>query len=109
MAPAWKRVFASSSAWAADRLAAAAETLWVDAFVIRRFPVTNREYLAYLNDLVASGREDLAVKYAPRERGGTSEEGGAMIYGRDANGRFFLRPDADGDAWEPDAPVCMVD
>jgi serine/threonine-protein kinase len=31
--------------------------VWVDGFVIRRFPVTNREYLAFLNALVAAGRD----------------------------------------------------
>ena len=32
-----------------------------------------------------------------------------MIYGRDEQGKFMLVPDADGDLWELDWPVCMVD
>jgi len=32
-----------------------------------------------------------------------------MIYGRDTQGRFELRPDAEGDVWLPDYPVCMID
>ena len=32
-----------------------------------------------------------------------------MVYGRNDNGTFKLVVDADGDAWLPDWPVCMVD
>jgi len=81
---------------------------WADAFVMQRFPVTNREYIAFLDDLVAQGREGDALKHAPRERGGTVGELGAMIYGRDDRGRFELRPDADGDMWLDDEPVAMI-
>jgi serine/threonine protein kinase/formylglycine-generating enzyme required for sulfatase activity len=83
------------------------ERRWVDAFVVRRFPVTNREYLAFLDDLVATGREAEALEHAPRERAGTAGEHGALIYGFDGRS-FSLRPDADGDLWEPDHPVVMV-
>lgn len=81
---------------------------WLDAFVIRRHPVTNTEFLAFLHDLVATGREDEALGYAPRERGGTVGHPGALIYGYE-RGQFFLRADADGDVWQPDWPVMMVD
>ncbi len=81
---------------------------WVDGFVLRRFPVTNRAYLAFLDALVAQGRTEEALRHAPRERGGTAGELGALIYGFDGR-RFSLRPDADGDIWEPDWPVLMVD
>jgi serine/threonine-protein kinase len=80
--------------------------LWCDELVVRRFPVTNREYLAFLDDLVATGREAEALRHQPRER--TTGEG-APIYGRDAAGRFALQPDADGDVWDPDFPVILVD
>jgi len=83
--------------------------LWVDALVMRRFPITNREYIAFLDDLVARGREEQALRHVPRERAGSEDEVGAMIYGRDADGRFVLRPDADGDMWVLDYPVFTVD
>ena len=83
--------------------------LWCDAFIMRRLPVTNRAYLVFLDDLVATGREEEALRYVPRERAGTQGELGAMIYGRDESGRFVLRPDAEGDVWLPDWPVIMVD
>ncbi len=90
--------------------------LWVDGQVFRRFPVRNREYLAFLNARVAAGREDEALRFAPRERAGiageqgagTAGELGALIYGFDGQ-RFSLRPDRDGDGWDPEWPVVMVD
>jgi len=85
-----------------------AQRVWVDGRVFRRFPVTNLEYLAFLDHLVAQGRSDEALRCAPRERGGTQGEHGALIYGFDGQ-TFSLRPDADGDVWQPDWPVCMVD
>jgi serine/threonine protein kinase/formylglycine-generating enzyme required for sulfatase activity len=80
--------------------------LWCDGLVVRRFPVTNREYLAFLDALVADGREAEAVRHQPRER---AAEEGVAVYGRDAAGRFVLRPDADGDVWDADWPVLLVD
>ena len=82
--------------------------LWADGLIIRRFPVTNAQYLVFLNSLVAMGREAEALRHAPRERAGTIGEQGALIVGFDGQ-RFSLRPDADGDVWEPDVPVLMVD
>jgi serine/threonine-protein kinase len=82
--------------------------LWCDAMVIGRSPVTNAQYLAFLNDLVATGRTDEAFQFAPSERAGTETDQGAVIYGFEDD-RFFLRPDADGDIWLPDWPVVMVD
>jgi serine/threonine-protein kinase len=85
-----------------------ARRIWVDGHVFRRFPVTNTGYMAFLDALVAEGRTEEALRHAPRERGGMAGEQGALIYGFDGT-RFSLRPDADGDVWEPDWPVCMVD
>ncbi len=89
--------------------ARAAERLWLDDFVIRRHPVTNTEYLAFLNDLVARGELEAALRWAPRERSGHANAAGAMIYGQDAEGRFQLVPDSDGDLWKPNWPVFYVD
>lgn len=83
--------------------------LWCDAFVVRRFPVTNREYIAFLDDLVARGREEEALRHAPRDRQGTEHAEGPLLYGRDDRGRFRLQPDADQDIWSPDWPVIQVD
>jgi serine/threonine-protein kinase len=82
--------------------------VWLDGLSLSRLSVTNRDYIAFLDDLVAQGREDEALRHAPRERAGTVGEQGALIFGYEG-GRFSLRPDADGDVWLPDWPVCMVD
>ena len=83
--------------------------MWVDDFVIRRHPVTNAQYLEFLDSLVAMGREEDALRYAPRERAGIAGlQEGALIFGYDGQ-NFSLKPDVDGDVWEPDVPVLMVD
>jgi formylglycine-generating enzyme required for sulfatase activity/tRNA A-37 threonylcarbamoyl transferase component Bud32 len=81
---------------------------WLDGWVFRRFPVTNREFLAFLDDLVARGRVEEALRWAPRERASVEEAPGATIYSFDG-ARFGLRPDLDGHLWDPDWPVVMVD
>jgi len=94
-----------------DALAAASlprRRRWCEGFVIRRFAVTNREYIAFLDDLVARGHPEEALALAPRERVGTSQDVGPVIYGFE-DGRFHLRPDSDGDLWLPDFPVMMID
>ena len=80
--------------------------VWCDAFVMKRFPVTNREFISFLSDLVTNGREAEALGFQPRERA-TGE--GAPVYGGDEAGRFILQRDADGDLWDPDWPVILVD
>ena len=82
--------------------------LYLNNFVLSRFPVTNRDYLQFLNGLVDSGEEEEALKWVPRERVGRAGELGSMIYGRSESGRFILVTDADGDVWDPDWPVMMV-
>jgi len=83
--------------------------LWSDGFAMRRFPVTNAQYLSFLDDLVRQGREAEALEHAPRERSGTEGELGALIYHRNDDGTFKLGRDADGDIWLPNWPVIQVD
>ena len=84
------------------------KNIWIDDFVVHKFPITNREYLLFLNDLYEQGREKEALSAVPRERRGQEDKVGAMIYGRDEHGRFILVPDSDGDLWDLDWPVMMV-
>ncbi len=74
---------------------------WVDGFVLRRFPVTNAEYLAYLDALVREGREEEASRRVPG-----SPEAPPMVRGSD--GRFQLVPDAQGHLRDHDWPVFDV-
>ncbi len=82
--------------------------VWVDGFVIQRFPVSLREYLDFLDALVAVGREEEAWRHAPRERAGTSGASGEATVGRGSDGRFVPLPDADGDLWQLDWPVTLI-
>ncbi len=83
--------------------------VWADGFILRRFPVTNREYLAFLNDLVHTRREEEALRYVPRERARLPGKRAGMIYARRRDGTFYLRKDIDGDRWLKDWPVFMTD
>ena len=84
------------------------QRLWVDGLVMSRFPITNAEYIAFLDDLVANGREDAALRYAPRDRPTHGDPEGGRIYGRSRLGRFLLVPDIHGDVWLQDWPVMMM-
>lgn len=83
--------------------------LWIDSFVIQKYMVTQRDYIAFLDDLVAQGREDEALRAVPRERKHGPGEQGVPLYGRNARGGFELREDEDGDYWQPDWPAFMLD
>jgi len=82
--------------------------LWCDGLVVKRHPVTNAEFIQFLDDLVAQGREDEALALAPATDAGARGSGGSMIYGRTDDGGFALVADAQGDVWEPDVPVLMI-
>jgi serine/threonine-protein kinase len=100
-----------SLAGSADPVVKAAQPLqrvWVDAMVFRRFPVTNLDYIEWLNALVSAGEGDRAQRHAPRYVTNDQTEA-SIIYGRTPSGRYFLQPDSDGDLWQPDWPVVMVD
>jgi serine/threonine-protein kinase len=81
--------------------AASPRRVWVDGFVISRFPVTVAEYIVFLDALVELGRGDEAETYQPR-RG----IGGRPWLLRDGD-RF--RVDPDGLLNRLDLPVVGVD
>ena len=86
--------------------------VWVDGFVMKRHPVTHREYLEFLNDALQSD-EPLALSCAPRNRAASVGEEGGGVYLRDAAGRFLM-PEGDeqlerfGGGVTLDHPVTMV-
>lgn len=83
--------------------------VWVDAFVMRRFPVTNQEYLAFLDDLVASGRAADAERHVPRLQESATVEGASIpAFARDTEGRFAVAPDELGRVVDLDWPVALV-
>lgn len=79
--------------------------LFVDGFVMDRFPVTNGAWVLFLNALLAAGREAEALAACPRQqRGSPDGREGSHLFSRDAAGQFLLPPD-----WLPDMPVMLVD
>ncbi len=71
-------------------------------YAIQRTPVTCAQYLEFLNDL-ADDDPDLAAQYAPR----TQEE--APSYFPIEDGRYVIpERDADGDAWDPQWPIFII-
>lgn len=84
--------------------------LWVDGVVFRRFPVTNVEYLEFLDALVDGGREEEALRYAPALLGATGASPvSSQVLTRDAAGHFQLAQDNQGVAWQPRHPVVYID
>ena len=81
-------------------------SVFLSSFFMKKYPVTNRDYLLFLNDLVASGNKKEAILYSPRFRGSKRE----MAYGFDENKTpsFFLQPDTEGDIWDLDWPVILI-
>ncbi|MBP6849079.1 MAG: SUMF1/EgtB/PvdO family nonheme iron enzyme [Kofleriaceae bacterium] len=87
------------------------QRVWVDSFILRRDPVTNRELLAMANALIADGTpaaEALALSIVPRHRGSTVGEAGTLIWPRNDAGAFTLATDDEGITWQPEMPTCMV-
>ena len=79
-----------------------AQPCWVDGFVIRRDPVTNADFIDFLDDLVAKGQSAAATRHVPRTGNGTP------CYWQDDTGRFHLGLDEEGDAWLPEHPVVCI-
>ncbi|MCA9541669.1 MAG: SUMF1/EgtB/PvdO family nonheme iron enzyme, partial [Myxococcales bacterium] len=78
--------------------------VFVDAFAIGRDPVTNAQYIEWLDALVDDGREAEALAHAPRAFNAADRP---LAYRRDAAGRFALDA-ADGMTWLPDGPVTSI-
>jgi serine/threonine-protein kinase len=64
------------------------QTVWLDGFCIQRDPVTNAAYLAFITDLVRRGKEQDAIRWAPKVD--VSGEAGSTY------------------TWSQDLPVVMI-
>ncbi len=92
---------------ATDSLKAA--RIWADPFVIKRFAVTHREYLSFLNDLIARGLEEEAIAACPRAQLGMADTTGeSLYYDRRSDGTFYASTDELGRSIHLDAPVILV-
>lgn len=80
--------------------------LWLDGFVMKRNPVTHREYIAFLDALWAAGdRASVAVYMAGQRAEFVENAPIEPSYRRDAEGRHHL----DRSNTSLDAPVNLVD
>lgn len=77
--------------------------VWVDGFVMQRFSVTVGEYLEFLNDLVANGREQEARDACPK-----LPSGDESVLPRNDHGLYGLPPEREGLRWRLDWPVALV-
>ncbi|MBL8679628.1 MAG: SUMF1/EgtB/PvdO family nonheme iron enzyme [Myxococcales bacterium] len=77
---------------------------WIDGFIVKRHPVTVREYLAFLDDLVATGLEDEALAAMPRLRKGHPTHVDAVV--QYESGRFSATA---GSGWTDSMPVTLID
>ena len=82
--------------------------VWVDGFVARRFATTNREYLGFLDDLVARGLDAEAARHRPRSGGTTSREDPDLEVERTGD-RHELRARRGLETDPLDWPVVQVD
>jgi serine/threonine-protein kinase len=80
--------------------------IWVDGFVLRRHPLTNRELLDFLIDIAASGRSGEALGYPPGQPGPLDSLRGHPAFEIDAAGHLALRRDGPV-AWRLDGPAPM--
>lgn len=92
-----------------------ARRVWVAGFVAQRRPVDNQSYLEFLNDLVARGASDLALRHAPRLPRGSGGVGGVsalaepLAYAQNEHGEFSLAAPSAATPWELTGPVALVD
>ncbi len=82
--------------------------LWADGFTLSRTPITNQEWMCWLDALLDQGQEEEALRRAPRAPSTRPGEQGRPMWSRDAEGRFRLGVDAEGHVWRPDQPVVHV-
>ena len=81
--------------------------IWIDGFVMTRFAITNRQFIAFLNDLVARGRAEDAVHCAPREHAGVAD-GDRLIFTQRPDARFEVGQERSGTVRGLDEPTVDV-
>lgn len=101
--------------WSGDDTVAGAlprRRVWVDGFCISRAPITNAEYLRFLNAVEADGGDTTAlVPLLNMGQGNAGKAQNQTVYARDGQGRLCLSPEPDvvQNTWLPDQPVVLID
>jgi eukaryotic-like serine/threonine-protein kinase len=78
---------------------------WIDGFLIRRYPVTNQEYLLFINDLQAQKKYEEVKKHIPCDSLGTDYW---EYYKKQEDNTYGLGEDREGDKWLEQWPVMQV-
>jgi eukaryotic-like serine/threonine-protein kinase len=87
-------------------LASEQEEIFLEDFLLARFPVTNLDYLEFLNELVTRS-DEAAAQHVPRlQRGGLSAD--EPCWTRDESGLYVLPEDVVEIPWHPQMPVTCV-
>jgi serine/threonine protein kinase/formylglycine-generating enzyme required for sulfatase activity len=86
-----------------DRGGMPRERVWIDPFVMEKYPVTNYDYLEFLNDLAHRWREAEALQFVPAVHPGLAR------MEPDRSGAWQLGKDAEGRPLGADWPVTMID
>ena len=83
--------------------------VWVEDMIVQRDPLSNAEYLTFLNDLVATGQEGLALQLAPRIPGQPGPDGqDRLALSRGEDGIFSLPDETSSPLGGPSHPVVLV-
>lgn len=89
-------------AGALDAISLEQDVVELDAFALQRTPVTCGQYVDFLNAIVGDDPER-ARQHAPRVRDDMPS------YFPLEDDRYVVpREDAEGDAWDPDWPICII-
>lgn len=79
---------------------------WVGSFIIQKSPVSIRQYMQFLNALLAQGRDQEAENYLPLQ---TNQRSHFSIVQNDKKRSFRIHPDSEGDIWDMRWPIFNVD
>jgi formylglycine-generating enzyme required for sulfatase activity/tRNA A-37 threonylcarbamoyl transferase component Bud32 len=79
--------------------------VWIDAFIVRRYPVTCRELLEFLNDILVHGTRGVDLGVPPSHPGVIERSLDHPALERNDEGLFVLRESDGGPFWHPDCPI----
>ncbi|MFT5680424.1 MAG: sulfatase activating formylglycine-generating enzyme [Myxococcota bacterium] len=83
--------------------------VWVDGFLMQRHPVTNGEYLRFINTLAVEGRSVAEIDpLLPMITQGKEEQEHAPVYLRESDGTYTCVPDYYGEVWADDVPITQI-
>lgn len=85
-------------------------TIHIDSFYMQRHPITNRQYIRFLNELYQSGNQDLAWRSTPHSKGVSEVDpkANSLYDWNETDQTFFMPPDPQGDVWDLDWPVILI-